>query len=57
MVGRLQGLQVAEHFDVGRARGLEIMDELRRRLPGYLVPRYVEEIPGEASKRPMSQGV
>ena len=43
----------AAHFEVDRARGLEIVRELRHRLPGYLVPRYVEEVPGEASKRPV----
>jgi len=26
---------------------------LRAQLPGYLVPRYVQEVPGEASKRPL----
>ena len=30
--------------------GLELVAELRRRLPGYAVPRYVREIPGEAHK-------
>jgi L-lysine 2,3-aminomutase len=41
------------HFEVNEARGREIMDELRRRLPGYAVPRYVREVAGEASKVPL----
>jgi EF-P beta-lysylation protein EpmB len=43
----------AAHFDVDetRARGLEA--ELRAALPGYLVPRIVREVPGEAGKTPL----
>jgi EF-P beta-lysylation protein EpmB len=33
--------QGTAHFDVTMERGMVIHDELRRRLPGYLVPRYV----------------
>jgi EF-P beta-lysylation protein EpmB len=33
--------QGTKHFDVSIERGLEIHTELRRQLPGYLVPRYV----------------
>ena len=40
----------AAHFEVPVARGLELMQHLRRTLPGYMVPRYVREIPGELSK-------
>jgi L-lysine 2,3-aminomutase len=29
--------------------------ELRKRLPGYAVPKYVQEIAGEMYKVPMSQ--
>jgi len=29
------------------------MDTLRARLPGYLVPRLVREVSGDASKRPL----
>ena len=46
----------AAHFEVARPRGLEIVQELRRRLPGYMVPRYVEEVPGDSSKRPVGPG-
>ncbi len=40
----------AAHFDVDAARGRALTMELRRRLPGYLVPRLVREDPGESSK-------
>lgn len=41
----------AAHFEVTVRRGLELMDQLRRMLPGYAVPRYVQEFPGDTSKR------
>jgi EF-P beta-lysylation protein EpmB len=41
----------AAHFEVPISRGLELIDDLRRALPGYAVPRYVQEIPGKEHKR------
>jgi EF-P beta-lysylation protein EpmB len=41
----------AAHFEVSIERGREIMRQLRARLPGYAVPRYVCEVAGESSKR------
>ena len=43
----------AWHFEVEEERGREIVQDLRRRLPGYAVPRYVREVPGEKAKRPL----
>ena len=40
----------AAHFEVPMATGRQIIEELRSRLPGYAVPRYVQEVPGEAGK-------
>lgn len=40
----------AAHFEVTDQRALELVDAVRRRLPGYLVPRLVREVAGEASK-------
>ncbi len=40
----------AAHFEVPIATGIALMAELRTRLPGYGVPRYVRETPGGASK-------
>lgn len=50
---QLDRVQGAAHFEVPVARGLELLAELRRSLPGYLAPRYVAEIEGEASKTPL----
>ena len=43
----------AAHFEVPVERGLALVEQLRAELPGYLVPRYVQEVPGETSKRPL----
>ncbi|MDZ4659664.1 MAG: EF-P beta-lysylation protein EpmB [Bythopirellula sp.] len=40
----------AAHFEVPIEEGRRIIAELRTRLPGYMVPRYVQEIPGEPNK-------
>ena len=40
----------AAHFDVSDARALELHEAMQARLPGYLVPRLVREIPGRPSK-------
>lgn len=41
------------HFKVAKSRGLELLEELSTRLPGYAVPRYVQEIPGQTGKTPI----
>lgn len=38
------------HFEVNPETGRQLISQLRARLPGYAVPRYVQEIPGEAHK-------
>ncbi|PZQ11658.1 MAG: EF-P beta-lysylation protein EpmB [Rhodanobacter denitrificans] len=43
----------AAHFEVDDVRALALVDALRDRLPGYLVPRLVREIAGAPSKRPV----
>ena len=43
----------AAHFEVPDARALRLHAALRARMPGYLVPRLVREVAGEASKRPL----
>lgn len=50
---QLDRVRGAAHFEVPIARGQQIIHELRRRLPGYAVPQYVQEIAGEASKTPL----
>lgn len=44
----------AAHFHVEETRGRELVAALRRRLPGYAVPRYVREVAGEAHKLDLS---
>jgi EF-P beta-lysylation protein EpmB len=43
----------AAHFEVPVEQGKRIIEELRKQLPGYAVPRYVAEIYGEPSKTPL----
>jgi len=44
----------AAHFEVPEARGVELLAQLRTLLPGYAVPRYVRESPGDRSKTPIA---
>jgi L-lysine 2,3-aminomutase len=39
------------HFEVPVSRGVELLAAMRRALPGYAVPRYVQEVAGEHHKR------
>jgi len=41
------------HFEVDELHACHIMTALRDRLPGYLVPRLVREVPGAQSKLPV----
>ncbi len=41
----------AAHFNVDNSRAIELIDAVTARLPGYLVPRLVREIPGEHAKK------
>ena len=40
----------AAHFDVPDATAVQLHAALRARLPGYLVPRLVREVPGASGK-------
>lgn len=46
----LDPVRGAAAFAVSEARGRELVDQLRRRLPGYAVPRLARELPGEPAK-------
>ena len=50
----LDPVKGAFHFQVEETRAKQIMQQLHRQLPGYLVPRLVREIAGAASKLPIS---
>jgi EF-P beta-lysylation protein EpmB len=47
---QLDAVAGAAHFEVPIAVGRQIIQEMRRRLPGYAVPRYVQEVTGKANK-------
>jgi EF-P beta-lysylation protein EpmB len=49
----LDRVRGAAHFEVAEADARALLDELRRRLPGYLVPRLVREVPGAPYKLPL----
>lgn len=51
---QLDRVRGAAHFEVAETDGLAMIENLRRRLPGYAVPRYVRELAGRASKSPLS---
>ena len=44
----------AAHFEVPIDEGRSLIEELRRRVSGYLVPRYVQEVPGRPFKTVIS---
>lgn len=50
---QLDRVRGTAHFEVPDARARALVDSLRVRLPGYLVPRLVRELPGENAKRPV----
>jgi EF-P beta-lysylation protein EpmB len=47
---QLDRVRGAQEFEMAEEEGLRLMDELRKRVPGYGLPRYVREIAGEESK-------
>lgn len=49
-LNQLDRVQGASHFEVPLSEGLELMRKLKTCLPGYAVPRYVQEIAGAPSK-------
>lgn len=51
LLDRVQG---AAHFEVDEPTALRLHADLMQRLPGYLVPRLVREVPGAASKTPVT---
>lgn len=52
---QLDKVEGASHHEVDPQKGLEIVDQLRKELSGYGVPLYVQEIPHESSKTPLTQ--
>ncbi len=52
---QLDRVSGSTHFEVERSRGLAIMADLAKRLPGYAIPKYVAEIAGAGSKTAISE--
>lgn len=50
---QLDQVQGASHFAVGDGAARALIEGLRERLPGYLVPRLVREVAGAAYKLPL----
>ena len=47
---QLDRVDGSTHFEVNESKGHELIKSLQECLPGYAVPRYVQEISGEKSK-------
>lgn len=47
----------ASHFDVKKPEAKQIMAELIKRLPGFLVPKLVQELAGQPGKTPIDLGL
>ncbi len=50
---QLDKVQGAAHFQIDDRQALDIHQSMMRALPGYLVPKLVREVAGEASKTPL----
>ena len=50
---QLDKVKGTAHFETNVNLGKEIITYLRENLPGYAVPQYVREIPGEKNKTPL----
>ena len=50
---QLDRVQGAAHFEVDRKNARKLIAEVGAFLPGYLVPRLVQEIPGMPGKTPL----
>lgn len=53
---QLDRVRGAAHFETPDIEGIRIVEELRRHLPGYAVPQFVREVPGEEHKLPVQSG-
>lgn len=47
---QLDRVSGSSHFEVSQKEGAALIAELNKVLPGYAIPKYVQEIPGELSK-------
>ena len=47
---QLDPIHGVSHFEVSVEKGQQLVTAIRARLPGYAVPRYVQELEGEPNK-------
>jgi L-lysine 2,3-aminomutase len=47
---QLDRVRGASHFEVPIEKGLQLIKEITSLLPGYAIPKYVQENAGEPSK-------
>ena len=47
---QLDKVQGSAHFEVSKSKGILLIKQLSEYLPGYAVPKYVQEIPGQPCK-------
>lgn len=52
---QLDPVRGAAHFDVPDQRAQQLWRQMQAELPGYLLPRLVREVPGDAGKRWLNQ--
>src|SRR5690606_21745562 len=50
---QLDRVRGTAHFEVPDTEARMLAEALRARLPGYLVPKLVREVPGDPAKRPL----
>ncbi|QAU23991.1 EF-P beta-lysylation protein EpmB [Dyella sp. M7H15-1] len=50
---QLDRVRGAAHFEVADDKAQTLIEDMRSRLPGYLVPKLVREVAGDPSKRPL----
>ncbi len=48
---QLDRVRGAAHFEVPVSHGMALIEQMRASLPGYAVPRHVQEVAGESGKR------
>jgi EF-P beta-lysylation protein EpmB len=51
---QLDRVRGSSSFEVSEEKGRSILAELRRQLPGYMIPKYVRESPGSPHKIPIA---
>jgi L-lysine 2,3-aminomutase len=50
---QLDRVHGAAHFEVNEQDAQRLLNEMRQRLPGYLIPRLVQELSGAPHKTPL----